>query len=230
MSHAEALLPALEAAPALAPPLAADAPEDLRPFIDAQRRMLDELTELGLRATRAVVAQAESDTPPPASEIALAYARVSRAVRLTIMLQGKLLEARDDEGEIQESYTPVYRQKARVEKVVERLAAEQCEREERFDAIVAGAGDRLDDEDLYGDLMDRPMSEIVDRLCRDLGLDPDWSELSQELWARREAASDEPGAPLRALVPAADGDSLRPPAEAGEDGGAAEAGAPADSS
>ena len=33
------------------------------------------------------------------------------------------------------------------------------------------------------------MGEIVARLCKDLGLEPDWSELSQELWATRELTS-----------------------------------------
>src|SRR3569833_1918417 len=177
--------PAPDAATALEP----GAPEDVRPLIDEQLKLRGELAELGRRSARAVVRDAESETPPPAAETALAYTRVSRAVRLCIMLQGKLLEARDEEDELQEMFTPVYRRKARVEKVIERIAEAEAEDDDTADALIIEAGERLDDEDLYGDLMERPMGEIVARLCKDLGLEPDWSELSQELWARREATT-----------------------------------------
>jgi hypothetical protein len=192
MSDAETLLPAPEAAPALA----ADAPEDLRPAIARQLQRLEELADLGLAAGRAVVRQAETETPPPAAEIALAYSRVSRAVRLTLMLQSKLMESKGEEAERRDLSTPEYQRKARVESIFARVADAQAEDQDTADAMIVEAGERLDDEDLYGDLMEHPLSEIVDRLCKDFDLDPDWPRLSQELWARREAESDEVGEPL----------------------------------
>jgi hypothetical protein len=197
MSDTEPTLTAPDAAPPPESVSAEGAPEDLRPLFDAQLKMLGEMAELGLKAARAVVGQAEGQAPPPATETALAYSRVSRAVRLCILLQAKLLEERDEEQELQEMFTPRYRKKARVEKIIERVAAEQAEDEDALDAIVIEAGDRLDDEDLYGDLMERPLGEIVGRLCHDLGLEPDWSELSQELWAKREGVTS-PNAPALA--------------------------------
>ena len=47
------------------------------------------------------------------------------------------------------------------------------------------------------------MSEIVARICKDLGLEPDWNKLAEELWAKAEIATGDPGWPLagRARAP-----------------------------
>ncbi|MEI9891107.1 MAG: hypothetical protein WDN45_11565 [Caulobacteraceae bacterium] len=87
--------------------------------------------------------------------------------------------------------------KARVERIVERLAVQTHPHdEEQVDRIVREAGDRLDDMDLYGDLLQRPLSELVARICKDLDLTPDWTALAQELWAAEEMQSGEVGWPL----------------------------------
>ena len=71
---------------------------------------------------------------------------------------------------------------------------------------MAEAGDRLDDIDLYGDLLDRPVSEILARICADIGLPLDWTRLAQEAWAQTEMHGGLAGAPLAALL-----DDLDPP-------------------
>ena len=53
----------------------------------------------------------------------------------------------------------------------------------------------LNDDTLVGDL-NRPYSEIIADICRDLGIEPDWAVLSQEAWARGRVARGRPGAPL----------------------------------
>jgi hypothetical protein len=64
--------------------------------------------------------------------------------------------------------------------------------------------ERLDDEDLYGDLLRRPIGEMVAVICRDLGLEPDWDQLAQEAWAQAEIAEAPEGSPFSsALGPAA---------------------------
>ncbi len=178
------------------------------PLIDRQLRMLGELAEIGLEQARALDRQVRRTDPEPSLDelqaAALAYARVSRAVRLTLVLQSKIVEAAEGAqaaaaGDADEDAPslPLDARKARVERVIERLAkAEHPRDEEEVDALVGEAAERLDDEDLYGDLLDRPMSEIVARLCKDLGLSPDWTELAEELWAKEEIASGGPGWPL----------------------------------
>ncbi len=70
------------------------------------------------------------------------------------------------------------------------------------------ARERLEDEGLYPDLDDQPLSEIVDRICRDAGVSPDWAQLAEEDWARIEMVGGpqglEPvGQPLEVFVEAA---------------------------
>jgi len=93
---------------------------------------------------------------------------------------------------------PVYRRKARVEAIIERVAKADHD-EEEVDRLVREAGERLDDEDLYGEVLGRPVGELVSLICRDLGLAPDWSRLAEEAWARREAAEGDPRSPFAPL-------------------------------
>jgi hypothetical protein len=195
-----------------------------RPATLRQLELLGELAEIGLEISRAIERQATGRGPATMvkGDLALAYARVSRSVRQTIHLQSRLIDsmkAEDDaaaeaEPEAEKAaarLTPEYQRKVRVERIVERLIeVEHPDDEEGLDALIIEAGERLDDEDLYGDLMDRPLSELVARICADLGLEPDWTALAAEFWAQQEIASGAPGAPLQALVQA------RPPPLAGE--------------
>jgi hypothetical protein len=177
-----------------------DAPPS--PVHDRQLQILGELAEIGLEVARAVGA-----APGPAGDLALAYARVSRAVRLTLMLQSQLIEdaaaaARERARPEPAPALPEDIRKARVTRIVERLVtAEHRHDVDMADELSAEAAERLDDEDVYGDLMQRPMSELVARLCRDLGLEPDWAQLAQELWAQQEIASGDVGAPLSTTRP-----------------------------
>ncbi len=205
-----------------------------RPLLDRQLHLLGELAEIGLDVARAIERQASGqdagrleapEAPIFQGDLALAYSRVSRAVRLTLMLQARLIEAlkaADKSGgearaaaeaeaeKDQERRDPAYQRKVRVEAIVQRvIEAEHPDDEETLDTLINGTGERLDDEDLYGDLLERPVSELVARLCKDLGLHPDWAELAEELWAVREVESGEVGWPLAGLAQA------RPPPLAG---------------
>ena len=169
-----------------------------QPTPRAERRlqMLDELAEIGMAVARAVQRQAEAEAPSEPGAATLSFNRVSRAMRLTLMLQerfeteGAAAKARAEAQACEEAPpTPEERRKARVERIVERLCqAEHSGDEDEIDRLVIDAGERLDDEDLYGDLMQQPMSVIVARLCRDLDLHPDWGKLSQEYWAQQESS------------------------------------------
>ena len=115
-------------------------------------------------------------------------------MRLTVALQSKLVDglAALEAGLLTADPAaprpdPDYILKARVERIVERAAeAEHDDDACAVDALVTEAGDRLDDIDLYGDLLDRPVSEILARICADIGLSLDWSRLAREAWARTE--------------------------------------------
>jgi hypothetical protein len=144
--------------------------------------------------------------------LAMAYARAARGVRMTVMLQSRLMgELEEFERRSSSRLSNEARErlaareaarrerKARVRSIVQRLAEQQWEAEgadaETLEALGLEGLDRLD-EDVYGDVMERPMGEIVARICRDLGLDPDWSRLAQEAWAEAEAAAGAAGSPF----------------------------------
>jgi hypothetical protein len=173
-----------------------------------QSAMLEQLAEAALRMALAVerrVSEPEPDQPLDAAAAAMAFSRVAKAVRLTAMLQSRLVQdlerlrrgaaPRAAEAEdIARRLEPLYRHKARVEAVVERVAKADTDDEDRIDRLVCEAGERLDDEDLYGELLDRPVGELVSLICRDLGLEPDWTRLAEEAWAKAEM--DDPRSPF----------------------------------
>jgi hypothetical protein len=76
---------------------------------------------------------------------------------------------------------------------------------------------RLEEPEFYPDLTDAPLGEMVARICRDLGLDPDWRRWEDEPWARAEAAAKTPGSPYAEPSPergrrASPGGTRPPPA------------------
>jgi hypothetical protein len=207
--------PAPAALPTDAPPGAGGDPART----ERQLWMLDRLAEAGLDIVEAIRLQATqgaaNDGPPPNSptftgDLALAYARASRAVRMSIALQAKLMadrrqQATDDAAAARMSAVrdrPARR--TRIDRIVERMVSEAYEDdEEAIEQCVAEAAERLDDVDLFGDVLDRPVSETIALICRELGLEPHWPEMAEQAWARQEMRSGEVGAPLRAVaVPA----------------------------
>jgi hypothetical protein len=158
------------------------------------------------------LSEAPTDAPVDPAEAAMAFSRVSRAVRLTVMLQSKLVQelaplteaAERAARKARERQEPGYRFKARVEGVVERVAKARGDDQDALDRVVRETAERLDDEDFYGDVLDRPLGELVALICRDLGLDPDWSRLAQEAWAQAEAASGDPRSPFVTSPPFAE--------------------------
>jgi hypothetical protein len=59
--------------------------------------------------------------------------------------------------------------------------------------------ERLDDDDIYGDVIARPVGELVALICRDLGLEPDWARLAEEAWAREEIERGDARSPFANL-------------------------------
>lgn len=90
--------------------------------------------------------------------------------------------------------------KDRVERIVGRVADNGARDRDEVERLMDEALERLEDEDLYGEIVTRPMGELVAALCRDLGLDPDWASLAQEPWALAEIASGAAGSPFAAWM------------------------------
>jgi hypothetical protein len=186
-------------------------------------RMLEELAQIGMNLARALERQALAAADPvdpaepaapdaaeasasraptpntPAGDPSVAFARISRAIRLTLAL-----EARTDEqlralragvaAEV-EAQRVAARNRAAGEATahsqarrdeVERLVWEAAEREvenlEALDSVLEALEERLNDDEAYFHLERAPLRETVERLCADLELTPDWSLWEGEGW------------------------------------------------
>jgi hypothetical protein len=205
----------------------ADTPDPAKERAARRLRVLEELAEIGLAIARGLREQAavelararqaqESWTPPGAGpapaprggrDIAMAYARVAKAVRLTLWLEERLTDpargpAASPEAENSGAEPAGAGQRAR-RKLSDAAVKDMCrERVERaIDAEATGEAaerlrcdlhERLDDIDEMAELAGLPLDEIIARLCQDLGLTPDASlaaETEAELPKRREGAA-----------------------------------------
>jgi hypothetical protein len=188
-------------------PTDAPAPADPRALIEGQMAMLSRLAEVGMEIAEACGREAKA---PPAEGAArshpgLVFARVARAVRMTIALQSRLMKdlaALDRADEIAERARTTKR-RTRLAQLIEdaarakvdaqreagaRFWADEDAVEDEIEALTSEGYERLiDAED--GGLWGRPFDAVVAAVCKDLGLSPDWT-------ARIAASVEPPPAPL----------------------------------
>ena len=140
---------------------------------------------------------------------------MAKVVRLTGLLQSKLIKDMDDafaraqrlapEREAQARIAatqrdPAHDHKARVERIAERqLKALHGDDGEQVERLMLEACERLDDDDIYRDVINRPVGELVARICQDLGVEPDWERLAEEAWAQEEMQRGVEGSPFNNL-------------------------------
>jgi hypothetical protein len=189
-----------------------DAPHWARPLLERQivlaGDMAEEAREIGRTLARRV-ATVDADEGLAGAEavamlegLARAHGRASRAVRLSLMLQARLIkdliafDKRVAQEAVWDRDERTADRKERVERIIERVIGRERNDPKDIERLVWETSERLDREDLYGPLLSRPVSELVAMICKDLGLDPDWSRLADEAWAMEEAAGGDVGWPL----------------------------------
>jgi len=193
-----------------APESAADASDWARALLERQLWVLGQLAEGGLEIARAIERQATGSVEGVRPDLPMAYARVARSVRMTLMLQSKVIEAlramqsKADQqarsAQLQREFARpglVRARKVRIARIVGRIAWADGQDHERVKRLAREAFERLEQDELYGDILSRPVSEIIALICKDMGLDPDWPRLAEEAWAKAEIAA---GGPLAALT------------------------------
>ena len=161
-------------------------------MIERQLARLDRLAEIGMEIAEAAgrqAAQAAPESPQGGSEPAplrdpaLAYARVARAVRMTIALQSSLAKdlADLDRTEAQAAATQVRARRARLHRLVEQAIEAEHAGDEDFDddeveRLSRDAWEALADADDGADFAGcAPFAEVVARICDDLRLSPEWT-------------------------------------------------------
>jgi hypothetical protein len=193
MHHVNPITAAADAIPA-DPPLA-DPHATAHALVERQLQMLTRLAEMGMAiaeaterwALAALDAAAAALGPPegglPAlpggfrGDPGLVYSRVARAVRLTLMLQTRLLKELPALGRAETLARTAQEQarRERAHRMVERAIRAEHDDADDVEQLSEDAWERLRDEDLGDGLGERPLSEVVARICQDLGLSPDWS-------------------------------------------------------
>ncbi len=199
---------------------AADAEQTVpwaRALLDRQLFIVGELVEGGFEIAQAIRRQASDETAPKVvqGDLAAAHACVSKAVRLSLMLQTDMIQnlarmtsvvsnpafSADMNAEAARPRFEAQR-KARAHRVVARIARAEKPDAETAERLVREAGERLERGDAFRNVLSLPFSEIIALICKDLGLDPDWPALAEEAWALEEIASGAPGWPLAEVMAA----------------------------
>ena len=166
--------------------------------------MLAELAEIGMDLAREVRRQALDETTevPPAADLALTFSRIARAVRQTVALEARLAEpSQPGHAERPLSVSDRWRsarRKRQVKQIVGEIIEAETKSDFEADRLFAERDERLDDGDEEADFADRPLGELVARICADLGVEPDWSLFEDEDWAIAEARARPPGSPFAA--------------------------------
>jgi hypothetical protein len=191
------------------PAAAADgAPVAARALIEGQLVMLSRLAQIGMEIAEAVGREAQVEAPdrdhgagpgaaPDAAEppghrrdLGLVFARVARAVRMTIALQSRLaadlaaLDRADDLAERAQRDMRRMRLRRLVDQAAEaavdarreaggRYWADEDAVEDEIERLSSEAYERLTDAE-EGDLWGRSFDEVVAGICADLGLSPAW--------------------------------------------------------
>ncbi len=132
------------------------------------RRVLHGIIDSGVNMIRAVEQQATAPVAPePMAEAAVAFERLARTVRRCIAQARSLDEPVKPRSERVANARQAARARIRreVEGAIE-CGAEEAEAPELRERLI----DRLESPDLDDAIDNRPIEEIIDALCRDLGL------------------------------------------------------------
>jgi hypothetical protein len=187
-----------------------------RPVAEQQIGALGELIGIGLKIARAIERQVDEVAGGPSSladlnAAAIAYARVARAVRQSILLQTKLSEERRATG------SKAAGLRSRAARIVRRVIEAEHRDAEQVERLAAEAAERLEQE-FQDEALSRPVAEIIAGVCKDLGLKPDWRGLIDDISALEAFANgdvdDAPPEPERLKIFWLDADGRPAPAPA----------------
>jgi hypothetical protein len=165
-------------------------------------RLLEEMSEIGIELLRtlrpgAAADEAADETASPAKgrDPADAFARLSRAIRLTLALEAKtdtwlwdlkagIVRMREVERTQSAEQAVIDREarKERLRDLVTSVAEAEIPDGGDFNELYDALFERLYEDEAYYDCTERPLRETVERLCKDLELNPDWSRWGDEGW------------------------------------------------
>ena len=146
--------------PASTPPIP---PEPSRDDVSFYRGVLHELIEMGADLARMIHRQASAEGAVPAVEQVVAFERVSRTIRRSILLAQRLDAPAPGAGRDHQVA------RRRIIRAVEDAIQRHAEGD-AAESLEAELVERLDRPELDEEIEDRPVAEIIADICRDLGL------------------------------------------------------------
>ena len=178
---------------------AEDAPDPSVAEAERRLRLLKELTEIGMELARKLRDRA-GEEDAKGRDPADAFARLSRAIRLTLSLEAKTLEHLRDlkagivraaaierlmpgRSPIDEMFDRAQSQEIRAGALVGDVIEAEVEDGEARGDLYEALNERFEEDEAYWLLDQQPLRDIVERLCKDLCLTPDWSRWEGDDWA-----------------------------------------------
>jgi hypothetical protein len=194
-----------------------------RPAEDKRRwrmDMLERLAELTMEWAQAAQrdamearrdAQNGLEMPTAKADPGLTFIRAAKAVRQTLALHARFekddlkgyrerqareapREAVEDEDDAFYDAARSRRRKDAVQRAVERVIDAEVDPGEH-ESLYEELNERLDDYEPFVDFGEISVGEMVFRLCRDFGFEPDWQRWSIEPWAIEEIQTRPKGSP-----------------------------------
>ena len=182
--------------------------DDASAWNERRLEILSELAEAGLeialalktRIVETAAAEPDDESARACADLAHAFDRASRAVRMSIALRERVMK--DAVGGAQATraaadYARTERA-GRVRRIVGRVAKGVWNDGPVCELLDRQVRERLFDPDISGELADRPIGALVAQICADLGLAPRWLELADEAWAKVEITDRPAGSPYAA--------------------------------
>ncbi|MDB5432209.1 MAG: hypothetical protein JWP35_3325 [Caulobacter sp.] len=200
--------PAITHAPTPAPAPSGPGADNATTNNERQLAILSELAEAGLeialalktRIVETVALAPDADSARACADLARAFDRASRAVRMSIALRERLLkEAAGGAQAMRDAAHGARNERAgRVRRIVGRITKGVWKDSPVCELLDRQVRERLFDPDISGELADRPIGALVAQICFDLGLPPGWRALAEEAWAQAEITERPAGSPYAA--------------------------------
>jgi hypothetical protein len=184
-------------------------------FSQWRLRLLERAAESAVTVLEKITADVAASEVTPGNDLGLTYANVSKALRLALILHAKF-EEDSHKSEQEKAAQAAARQAAEAQRAAARQAGDRnhkkrlaeravkivmdaalADNENKFDrsAMSRELFERLQDFDDYSDFGRKPVSEIVECICKVLGLKFDPAIWEDEPWAVAEAQAKEAAKP-----------------------------------
>jgi len=181
---------------------------------EAGMDLVEDLRVRTLARTAAMLAHPDKVEPAePERDVGLMFDRLSRAIRLTTMMQVSLATDRRNREQLDKAaaapaaaaeetkraatseHAQKIRKKAHAKRILDEEIIEYEERDPRDAAdLREDLETRFERNDEFADILHLPLGEIIARISWLLGLDPDWNRWKFELWAPDAAKTKRPDA------------------------------------